>query len=743
MPPKKQDALDAPRFRKRSFPEPKTLIISEEAWSRPGVRVAACSRPFWKHKGARTAILEIEPLLAVRDGCHYIVYCGGLVDKKYIERKVNEESDRLASENSLTRSQRGALVPLMREHVLDEMARELHSILPRIQTPASRDGEDTKKNGVGFVRYYVMTSPVLDGRYGDDIVKRLMKMRSDIRLLKQGQDHTYLKGVAKSGDEKVLGQVLGWLTPRKHRLPGQYASNSAEKEIREADAAVADKYPAMWVVGGFGDSVSKPGGGERKRPFISLPVSYVPVPSSAGEPSVTLNQIGMRIIEADINGEEKLIRTWSLRDLVKEERKFIKGIKTGSGDLHRKIVDLLKFDRLGLHIGQIADHLGMTRGEVEEAVQFLIEPKASTRITWPGLYRDEESDRINFHLDWLQERLHYPWPYDEGYLELRRLIFGCLHAGYNTTDYDYVRYKFPEIIKRFDIEVVELVGDVTAGLKYHLIHRGQIISALNYTEQGIFAAELLGTVFYDVFAHRFIKGLGARNARELSEMELAELIIKSLLLFIYIVGNHEAWQKENGHTPCVEFKAALISLLNHHIGKFLQERGVSAPRLEEIVISKIIELPEYNAVYEFPGGLRTELFHPSMARTKTASIRLEEALAFSKCQMVDVANFHTAINIQRWEPDDPDEPEFNLGQREANQAGAMCVWTEFENGKLKRIDFGPVYSRVQYKDGRIFMSEHQFFNNPIMKKPFSVHTDVNQLKNRLGLLRSPYVLVER
>jgi hypothetical protein len=258
---------------------------------------------------------------------------------------------------------------------------------------------------------------------------------------------------------------------------------------------------------------------------------------------------------------------------------------------------------------------------------------------------------------------------------------------------------------------------------------------MNYTEQGIFAAELLGTGFYDVFIHRFKMGLGERNASDLSREELERIISKSLVLFIYIVGNHEAWQKENGHTPCVEFKASLISLLNHHISKFLEAQGVSASRLEEIIINKIVELPEEDSVYEFAGGLRTELFHPSMARTITTSIRLESALDFSKCQAVDVANFHTAINLQKWDPE--------LGQREGNQVGAMCVWTEFENGKLKRIDFGPIYSRILHKEGKIFMSEHQFFSNPILKKRYSVHIDVNQLKNHLGLLRSPYVQVER
>jgi len=734
--------VDIPRFRKRNFSEPETLTISENSWNKPGVRVAAWSRSFWKHKGARAAIIRTEMMLAVRDGCHYIVHCGGFVDKKSIEKSINQMADDISRTNNLTRTQRNSILPLVREHILDEVAREIHSLLPKIRTP--QNGK-----GVGFVRYYIMTSPILDGWYGDDIVKRLMGLRSDIRLLKQGEDHTYLKGVGKNDEEKILGQTLGWLTARKHRLPGQYASNAPEKEIREAEAAAIDKYPDMWVVGGFGASVSKPGGGERKRPFISLPVSYIPIPAAAGEPSVTLNQIGIRIIEASMNGKDKLIRTWSLRDLVKDERRFITGIKTGASDIHRKIVDLIKFDRLGLHVGQIADILDIDRDEVQKAVDFLVEPKASTRITWPGLYRDEESDRINFHLDWLQERLRYPWAYDAGYHELRRLVFGCLHAGYNTTDYEYVRYKFPEIIKRFDIQAVELVGDIIAGLKHHLHHRGQIISGLNYTEQEIFAAEILGTVFYDVFVGRFEKIFNGRKLAGLSQEEVQELISSCLVLFVYIAGNHDAWQMETGHTPCVDFKAALVSLLNHHIGKFLNGRGIFSPKLEEIILKKIVELPiregevpddedetlEVKTIYEYPGGLCNELFHPSMPRTKTTSIRAEEVLDTSECQMVSVANFHTAICVQKYDPE--------LGQREAVQAGAMCISTDFERGKLKDLDFGPVYSRVLHKEGRIFMSEHEFFSDAILKRPRSIHIKINDLKDRLGLLRSPYVQVRR
>ena len=720
-----QEVLE-PKFDTLKLRKPKTLTISQSAWDRPGVRVAALSRISWKTKGARMAIILLNMMIAVMEGCHYIVIDGGLVDKAYIQKRIKQERAKLSP------AQARIYGHMAVDRVIEEVASQLYAILPKIKPPFP-----AKNEGAEFIRYYITTSPILDGPYGERIAQRLMEMRaieseSDIRVYKPGEDYTRIKGVGQTAEEKKHGQKIGWLSPRKHRLPGQYASTAPEKEIREAESTSWESTD-LWVVGGLGASVSKPGGGERKRPFISLPASHIPMANIPGEPSVTLNQIGMRVIEVHPNGD-KIIRTWNLRDLAKQERSFVTGAKAGSTTIHRKIIDAIKTDRHGLHIGEIAEFIGETRSVVESAIEFLVEPRALKRVTWPGLYRDEESHRYNFHQDWLQESLRYPWDYDKDYKELRRLLFGCMHAGYTTTDYEYIRHKFPEHIERLNIGVLELIGDITAGLKHNLIHRGQIISGLNYTEQEILAAELLGTVIHDVFISRFNKKLSTIEHPQVVQSDLDEMIASSLLLFLYIVGNHEGWQKDDGHTPGVVFKEAIISLLNAYIGKFLEEQGLFTWNLDSIIRSKVVELPEERAVYEFEDGISCQLFHPSMSRTMTSSIRLESALNFSECRIVDIANFHTAVNIQKWDPDARDN---KMGQREGNQVGAMCPWTDFENGKLKTIDFGPGYSAVRYKDGRIFMSEHQFFSTPIIKEPIDKNTDVNTLKDKLKLLRSP------
>lgn len=708
---------EQPRLDDAVFTNPPILEVSQEALEQPGVRVGTLSRIDWKTKGSRIALirLALEKIL-VPAGCHYNVLNGGLVDKKYVEKRVKKT---LATYTPAQRRRHGHIIV---ENVLQHIAAELNSILPRVIV--SRPSGVKKQH---FIRFHITTSPILDGEYGERIAVLLDRIRPDIRLHKQGGDRTYLKGVGQTEEDRVVGQIIAWLNPRRHGIPGQFASTSIQKEIRQEEAS-AETLPGLWCVGGYGVSVSKPGGGEHKRPWMSLPILHAPIPRLPGDPAIALNQVGVRIIETDRNGTQRRIRTWSLRDLVQQERSFITGIKDGATELHKKIVDIVRRDKHGFTISHIADALGVDHDRIEREIQFLLEQKALRRVTWPGLYLDEESKRVNFHLDWLQERLVYPWPYETNFFELRRLIFGCLHAGYTSTDYEFVRSEFPKIILEKNITVVELVGDIVAGMKHDLINRGQIIGNLNYTEQERFAGELLATVFYDVFVKRFEIQEGANN--KIKAQDLYDRVESALLLFLFIIGNHDEWQKRDGHIPGEIFRNTLASILRISISEYLKKQKLYTHAVEEIVNKKIVMLPPTHAVYEFPGGIKTELFHPSMARTKTVSIRLEEALEKSTDgHMVDVANFHTAIHLEKWSPE--------FGQRVATQVGAMCPWTDFEHGKLKTVDFGPIYSRILSKDGKIFMSEHEFLSQRIIKEPIKKETDIDTLKSQLKLLRSP------
>ena len=692
------------------------LKANEERWKSCAARVGFLSRVEWKTRGARAALIRRAFEIFAEEGCHYIVLNGGLTNGKYLKYLIEKELAGMSAKD------RAKARPNVEKRVLRELTAELNSVIPSIERPPE------VVRGSKYVRIYVSTSPIIDGALGQEFAKVFLKKRPDIVLLKEGHDYTRLKGVGNTPEERKEGQLIGLLNPRKHRLPGQYASNALDKEISEEEAA-ADDFPAAWVFGGTATSVSKPGSGERHIPAISLPVLHIPTPGRVGEPSIALNQIGLRILESAADGRKTVI-TWSLRDLTKSERTFITGIKSDAKLIHQQIAEAIKQDRHGLTVGEIADKLEIPREEVQEAIRFLVEPRALKRVTWPGLYLDEESGRYNFHRDWLQSQLSYPWPYGEEYTELRRLLFGCMHAGYTTTDYEYMRWRLPEIIIEKDIHVLEVIGDLVAGLKHGLMHRGQIIGNMNYTDQEQFGGELVGTVIYAVFENRLkakIKDFSDEKLKSLSAEDVGKLVSDSLLLLLYIVGNHDGWQKDLGVTPGDKFGSSVIDVVYHHIRKLLTEMGVCLPNLYELVLEKIKELPENDAVFTFPNGLSTELIHPSMSRTKTVSIRCEEALNFSRCTIVDIANFHTAIEVEKYHAD--------LGERVATQVGTMVIDTDFERGKLKRLDFGPVFVGIRHKQGRVFRVEHIFFNDPILKKPIPRSTDIESLKDRLKLCR--------
>ncbi len=706
---------------RRKFSEPITIEISKDAWFNPDKRrrIGAMSRIDWKGRGARAALIERAFRIFAEEGCRYVVLNAGLVDKTEVNAKIKKILE------SYEHSERNKIREEVVHQVLNECAEELASVIPVLKKPE----ESIRATGSPFAHIYIITSLVLDGDFGEKIAQHLQELRPEVRIYKQGGDRTRIKGIGCNEEERKNGVSIGWLNPKRQRLPGQYASTSVDKEIEEEEAGAND-FPDFWVVGGFGNSISKPGNGEKKIPRISLPALHVPTPRRPGEPSIALNQIGVRIIEWGEDGEDKIIRTWNLRDLVKDERSFITGNKDGATELQRKIVEAIKREPRGLHVGELTDIVGAERSAVQKSANDLLTPRSLKRVTWPGLFIDE-SGRFNLHRDWLQERLRYPWPYSSDVFELRRMIFGCLHAGYNTTDYEYICQKFADDILKRNATVLELVGDIIAGLKHNLVHRGEIIGNMNYTEQEIFAAELIGTVIMKVFKTRFTESLKKYDlSKTIAEAIIAAEVESNMPLFIYIIGNHDGWQKELGVTPGLLFNAALTQLLGFHIHKLLTDKLMPIHNLGEIIRKKIIGLPEHTPLYEFPGGMKTNLHHPQMARAKTTSIRSEEALGFhNDTQLVDIANFHTTIEVEKWSPD--------LGQRVVTQAGAMTPFTEFENGKMKRIDFGPVYVGIRYKDEKIFCVEHEFFSEHILKQPISKNTDIDELKKRLGVLLSP------
>ncbi len=689
----------------RAWPEPEILEVSEEAWHRPGTRRGYTSRWDYKGPGYRSGIILQDCQKFVEEGNHFNGVIGGLVNKDYIKKELRRRF----------KSVKPDLRYNVTEHFLTESAKELASVIPKIKKPAS---VWTDKSKPEFVRFYISTSPIYDGpyseryesTYGEEIARRLQTLRpDDFRLENEGSARFEIKGVNE----------IDWaISPTKHRLPSQYHSAAAEREIRDKTGQSDQPFPDLWVVGTPASAIHKTSG-EKERPYITLPASCRLEATTVAE-----NQEGVAVVES-VNGN-RLVRFWNFKDLIHREKRFITGIKEGASELHKKIVDVIK-DQGAMTVGLLSDKLGVDRQTIEREIKYLEEPKMSVRKTWPGLHYNQKSQRYDFHPDWLQEKLRYSLPKE--YSEDTLLLFGCLHAGYTTTDYQHFVSKYPEIILNQKVRTLVGLGDFIAGLVHFMMHRGEIIGALNNTDQEIFAAELVATIIFKPFKKRFEYILSKFTNTKPTGEELKSIITDPLVLvdFLYIKGNHDDWQLREGTTPLVTFRDKLIGILYREMSAFFVAHNLPAIDFYGLIEKKVIELPDFNPVCTLPSGLTFGARHPGMARADTTSLRAQKALEALGTQIVGIANFHVATTVRVWRPD--------LGQCVAAQAATQVIYTPFEGSKMKRLDFGPILLRVLSNGGRIYMDETAYFNKPMLKEPYSKSIDVDKLKESLGLLR--------
>ena len=671
--------------KERNWQEPLEFKVDENRWhNKEGVRIGLISRVDYKMSGYRAGLLELAYEIFAEEAVHFIVLNGGLVSKNNIIQRIRE----------LTAGQRMEDRSYIIDSYLNEAAKELAVAIPKLKKPG-------KENE--FVRLYITTSPLHDGHYGEEIARRLVALRPhDIRQDNSGGARLTLKG---------LNKVVWFINPKKNRLPSKFYSTTAEREITDKEGQTTQGYPDMWIVGGGASAVFKPKG-EKKRPYGTIPAISRPEEVITAE-----NQVGLAILDFPPNNGTHSVRLYSFKDLVSNERRFITGIKDGATEFHKKIVETIK-ESGAMTVGLLSDALQVSREKISESIKFLVEPESLSRKTWPGLHYNESSQRYDFYLDWLQEKLRYPWASD--FKEDKILFFGCLHAGYTTTDYEYIVKDLPLVALERDIDVICGLGDFVAGLAHDFMHSGEIIGSLNVTEQETFAAELVGTLMCKVFNERYKKFMGKENPSTLVE--------KLLPYFVCIQGNHDMWPKRHGITPLVVFKDKLVGLLRAYLSKIFINEGSSFD-IVSILTKKIVEVDQCAAVYKLPSGLSMELYHPHMPSGGTTSLRAQKMIEVSpESQIIGGANFHTAIVVHKWQPD--------IGQRVAAQAGTLVIYTHFEHHKLKVVDFGVVYLRTCSRNERIIVTESAFYGKSHLSKPRVKWTNIAELKNELGIIKS-------
>ncbi|MDA1334579.1 MAG: hypothetical protein O2794_01010 [bacterium] len=723
-----EEALAEMTLPEREWDDPLQLEMMPGAWADRAVRIGLMSGIAYGNDGMRGGLINLAMELLRDEGIRLIINNAHVVDGKSVVGQVAERTVELREESRGRRATRAgrerypaltqaSLRDKAAEDVVQAVARDLSSLIPQILRPLPM----REKGRIPFVKMYTLTTPdtlsLYDGKYGESIAEELQHIRDDIILYGAGGDWIYIRDF----DIKI-----GILNPSRSRLPGKYQSTAGEKEIDEKERQTSQDFPDLWIVNPFAAAVFQPAG-IRARPYIMGPALR-----RLEEVHTAENQAGIMILEYRPN-RQKIVRNYSFRDLIRAELKTIVTPR-GATKTQKRIVATIG-EHGALPIGTLEDRMpGVSRATIEREISGLVSStgKLSTRKTWPGLVFDSRSKRYYFDDEWIQRKLRYRWPKD--LVSDRMLFFGCLHAGYTTTDYEHFVKEYPRIMLEYGVDHLFGLGDMIAGLKHGLACSGEVFGGMNYTEQEVFAAELVATVLFKTFRARLEVKRGKKSLSDLSSEELSNLLSDSLVHFHYIHGNHDLWQEYDGQIPLQQFNDVLVRLLHDETLKMLIEERAPAIDLFEILASKTSFYSDFAGVAELPSGIRVSMQHPQMGRAQTTTLRAQHAMGTRGAQISALANFHASATVAQWTSD--------LGQCVAMQAGTQVIYTRFERRKMKKeVDFGPLYLHVQSKGGRIYIDERAAFNESILKVALNKKHDSEGLKRKLGLLRHPDLIV--
>ncbi len=689
-------------LQQRKWNDPEVFEVNPDTFKKPGVRIALISGIAYLSPGFRKGLIRMAFQIAAEEGVHFSAIVGHIIDKtqfqSIIKRNIAEYKGILkANEEKISAEE---LTRIATEQAVEKIAGEISSCIPRLKKPGpASNGKNP------FVRSYISASPVRDGVWGNYVARKLQERRADDMRARNPGDFML--------DVKSFERKLGFLSPQRNRLPSRYYTTAAENEIRRKERQTSQDYPYLWVIGGYAASVFTPKG-LRPRPYIMLPDLH-----RLQEVHEAENQIGLTIIE-QLSEKDITVRVWSFRDLIKNERMLINSPKDATKK-QRDTVEVLK-KQGAQSVGLISDRLELPREQVEKDLKTLLGTPGSSHLMWPGIRYNAHSQDYDFHLPWIQKHLRYPVV--KSLKEDSMLFFGCLHAGYTTTDYEHFVEEYPRLMLEQNVMSLFGVGDLTAGLHHDFHHTGEVFGGLNYTEQEEFAAELVATVMFRVFKKRFEKNY---MGKKLTGDELTDVIRKNLVRLFYIPGNHDLWPERDGHTPLKMFHSTLVELLVVHIGKLFQEANLPFADVHSIIKSHVVHYEDFEALVELPSCIKVSMQHPHMGRAQTTSLRAQHAVGHLGSHISALANFHTSIIVAEWNTE--------TGQCISVQIGTQVIYTRFERRKMKTgVDFGPVFLRVFSKDNRVFMHEMKYSNEPRLKEAIPKTTDPAVLKKKLGLL---------
>ena len=636
-------------------------------------RVGLFSRIDYGSEGFRQGLLlEMKEIFEAED-VGFAILLGGLISWRSLKNEMPKKKDVQGKKD-----------------FIHKLTLELTEKLPKMR----------RKNG-DAIKIYIIPSPAYDGEIGEEVARKLAMLRKDIRFAGPGDDRFIVKGI---------GKTVWGVTPSKSVwMRGDFYSTPIQRVTKDLQKRSSHPLPDVYFIGGFGSSINKPLG-EEPRPYVAVPVLH-----KIRETTVAENQVGVMVVEFYDKGHK--VRLHSLKDLVKDDRKFVPVPEKLKGDAIT-VVNAIKQNG-GLTAGLLADTTGLARNSIKQIIKSL--PAQSEK--WPGLALDEASKKFDFNLRWVQEKLKYNFSEIRKNPEVKEdrvAAFGCLHAGCVHTDYEFFLKDFPEYLIREDIDVLLGIGDFIEGLKHNLILRGEIYGAANNTRQEKLAAHMVALVLLKVFKERFDRAV--KTVKKPDAKQIGDLVRKCMMEFRFIPGNHCLWSEDSGYVALDTFFSILRMTVLTGLQRILFSTNCPCLDITAIINEKIVESNRF----QLPSGLKVELFHPHMSRTKTESIRSQEALAKSRdSHIVFVANFHVGIFVAEYNQE--------LGERICLTVGTIKRQSGFEHNKLKTVDFGVGLLKVRSLNGRVFWAENEFFTKSSPAQPLDNDKIFDQLYDQIGL----------
>jgi hypothetical protein len=678
-------------------------------------RVGLMSRLDYPSEGYRRYLLELAAQIFHQEDVHYVALVGGLISARYVKDKqkklagkirllskeVKELGKRLGAykvrrasgdetitETDAAEARKTAnrvrqceskirrFQSYLKELEPDAMARQLAE-----QMPAFTDAQGNK------VKIHIFPSPAFDGELGAQVAELLAeKYRpEDVNCYPPGGDRL---------DCEQAGKKLEALVPLKAAwMRGDYFSTPNERVFKDRLRQSASEPADIYVIGCFGSTITKQKG-EWPRPIVTVPVLH-----RVEEVRVNENQIGVRVAHVTADSPEPKMRDYSFKDFVQRERQSISWpghIPEASQTLFRVLRDKGK-----MSLGKLAREAGMSRDQAWQGLIKYINKNGKRPKSWPGIRLFEESNRVDFDGYWVRENLPIPKTPGSGEAKVDSIVaFSCLHAGSDRVDYQMFLEDLPKAILESGADILVNAGDSIEGCKY----KDENYAGFNYSDQEKIAARLQAKVLYDVFRVRFgelVKGIKKADA---ASADALDLIARSLPLLVYIAGNHDDFQKRDGHTPLELARGEMIAMLMDLISRELADKGITVPAhlLMEAIGGKLYQPPrEDRGEYTLPSGIKMTVMHPCMGRMKTISGRPQQMLekAF-RSQLVIGGNFHVGTQVAAWDG--------KLGQRVVVQLGTLKMDSDFEDNKLKTVDRGFSCIKLGSVDGRITHTEFAF-----------------------------------